>query len=81
MTIALFKDYQKAKVENDFTYHDASEYAGNFQNVRAALKAAAYAILENCPIDDDQKDALKYLNHAMFLANASIARQSPITKE
>ncbi|MFO0383256.1 MAG: hypothetical protein ACK506_16255 [Pirellula sp.] len=66
---------RKDDIEHRFTYHPPSgNQAERYQHIRDKAKEFAYLMDQFCPASREQENALTYLEHAVFWANAAIAR-------
>lgn len=77
-------EQQKARLENDYTYHPPfGDQQEAYIAVRAAVKHLARTILEQTPVSREQSLALTQLDFCMMAANSAIARneKSPIPTE
>lgn len=65
----------KERIENDFTYHEATEnQVDRYVYLREEAKALANAIDERVPDSREKSLSLTNLEQAIFWANAGIAR-------
>jgi alkanesulfonate monooxygenase SsuD/methylene tetrahydromethanopterin reductase-like flavin-dependent oxidoreductase (luciferase family) len=61
-------------VDHVFTYHPPNtEDQEKYKRIRAAAKALAQTIMEDCPSCADRTTALREVRAAVMWANASIA--------
>ena len=68
-------DAEKAKAENNFSYHaPKGNQAERYENLRYGAKYLALNILNKCPDSRERSLALTKLEEAVMWANASIAR-------
>jgi hypothetical protein len=65
-------------IESWFTYHAPNaDQQRRYQELRAAAKNLAYAILDCTPRSSDQSAAFRLLRECVMTANASIALETP----
>jgi len=63
------------QLKNRFTYHaPKDDQAQRYEKIRSAILEVAWLIVEQTPCSPEQSLAINALDQAMFLANASIAR-------
>jgi len=66
------------RVNGDFTYHAPhGDQVHRYERMRSWGKQLAIDIIRNTPPSREQDFALKYLEEAIFWANAAVARNEP----
>lgn len=69
------EDKTARRIENDFTYHSPKDdQPERYKVIRDKAKDLAFTIVENTPPSREQSLALTYLEQAVFISNAAIAR-------
>jgi len=65
----------KARLENDYTYHPPKpDQIERYQRIRDGAKVLALLIADLVPRSREQSLAFTYLEQAVMIANAGIAR-------
>ncbi len=66
---------QRARLENDYSYHPpVGDQAARYAEIRAAQRHLAETIMRCTPDSREQSVALTHLDQVGFNANAAIAR-------
>ncbi len=74
-TAAVREVALRQRIENDFTYHaPKGNQAERYVQLREKAKEFAHLIVDLTPYSREQSLALTYLEQAVMIANAAIAR-------
>ncbi|MGE0594568.1 MAG: hypothetical protein AB7G23_02885 [Vicinamibacterales bacterium] len=69
----------KANVDDVFSYHKPEgDQPQRYENIRAAAREFAHAILDNVPQSADQQAALRLVREAVMTANAGVALRGAV---